>query len=213
MSDVAEHPYDYRERRSVLPFIPSSGRVLDVGCSLGGFGVALRDRDANQPTVGIELDPLAAGQARGRYDKVLVGAYPEALDPAERFDCIVFNDVLEHLVDPWEVLRRSVDHLTPSGCVVASIPSIRFLPAVVRLVVLGQWTYTDAGTLDRTHLRFFTGKSMLDLFTSSGYAVDSINPINPWRDQEWLRTLLPDDMACMQLVVVAHPSGDSTDGH
>jgi 2-polyprenyl-3-methyl-5-hydroxy-6-metoxy-1,4-benzoquinol methylase len=213
VADVADHPYDYRERRSVLPFVPSSGRVLDVGCSLGGFGVALRDRNPDQPTVGIELDTRAVAQAQGRYHQVLVGAYPDDLDPTERFDCIVFNDVLEHLVDPWEVLRRSVDHLTPSGRVVASIPSIRFLPAVVRLVVLGQWTYTDAGTLDRTHLRFFTRKSMLDLFTSSGYEVDSVNPINPWRDQQWLRTLLPDDMACMQLVVVGHPRTEPTDIH
>lgn len=206
----AGHQYDYRERRSVLPFVPSTGRVLDVGCSVGGFGAALRARNPEQPTVGIEMSAAAAEQARDRFGQVLVGSFPADLPRDERFECIVFNDVLEHMIDPWEALRAAAAHLTPTGRVVASIPSVRYLPVLVRLVARGEWTYTETGTLDRTHLRFFTRKTMIDMFRTSAYVVEAVVPINPWHDRTWLRRVLPDDIACMQFVLSARPTAPTS---
>jgi 2-polyprenyl-3-methyl-5-hydroxy-6-metoxy-1,4-benzoquinol methylase len=164
----------------MLPLVPASARsVLDVGCGLGGFGATLRDADPTRTLWAIESDPVVADKARVHYDRVLVGRFPDVLDEHDStFDCVVFNDVLEHMVDPWGALRRTTRHLTDQGTVVASIPNVRFVRTVVDLVFRGSWTYTDCGVLDRTHLRFFTRKTIYDLFRETGYDIEALHGIN-----------------------------------
>lgn len=111
------------------------------------------------------------------YDTRTTGLYPQDLPPGARYDCMVFNDVLEHMVDPWAALRETRDRLTDRGCVVASIPNVRHLILLIPLVWKGQWHYDDTGILDRTHLRFFTKQSMRELFESTGYEVLQIEPL------------------------------------
>lgn len=96
----------------------------------------------------------------------------------QQFDCVVFNDVLEHLVDPWEALGASINLLSPSGCIVSSIPNVRYYKVLKQLLFKKDWRYVEAGILDRTHLRFFTEKSILRLFHTCGYRVDVIKGIN-----------------------------------
>ena len=125
--------------------------------------------------VGIEADAEAAAVATTRLDRVVAGRFPDDIGPEDGpFDCVVFNDVLEHLVDPWEALRRTKALLTGSGTVVAVIPNIRHVRAVLPLLVRGRWDYADTGLLDRTHLRFFTKASMIELFETTGYTVEAI---------------------------------------
>lgn len=121
--------------------------------------------------IGIEIDPTTAADAAARLDEVIVGRYPDDLPVDARFDCIVFNDVLEHMADPWSALEATVVHLHPGGTVVASIPNVRNVEVVYPLVTRGTWRYHDQGLLDRTHLRFFTKSSMRDLFEDSGFVV------------------------------------------
>jgi 2-polyprenyl-3-methyl-5-hydroxy-6-metoxy-1,4-benzoquinol methylase len=178
--ETLTYPYPFSPRREVLPLVPASARsVLDVGCGLGGFGATLREADPTRAIWAIESDPMVADTARAHYDRVLVGRFPDVLDEQDgQFDCIVFNDVLEHMIDPWAALRRATRHLTDRGTVVASIPNVRFVRTVVDLVVRGDWTYTESGVLDRTHLRFFTRKTIYDLFEESGYDVEALHGIN-----------------------------------
>jgi 2-polyprenyl-3-methyl-5-hydroxy-6-metoxy-1,4-benzoquinol methylase len=141
---------------------------------------------------GIDGDPRIAEEASRHYDRFLTGYYPDVLEDMDvRFDCIVFNDVLEHMVDPWDALRRSLSNLSPGGTAVASMPNLRYLPVVVRLVLKGDFAYTDSGVMDRTHLRFFTKKTMRRLFESCGYEVTAIKGINPWREKDWLAVIAP----------------------
>ena len=103
----------------------------------------------------------------------------------QRFDCIVCNDVLEHLVDPWDTLKRLHPLIAPGGVMVASLPNMRFMPVLKDFVLKGEWRYVDQGVMDRTHLRFFTRKSMRALFEESGYQLTQIQGINairfPWK--------------------------------
>ena len=112
-------------------------------------------------TVGLSA---AARVASTRLTRVLVGAYPAVLPAGERFDCIIFNDVLEHMVDPQRVLAVARSHLTERGCVIASLPNVRNISVIAPLVLYGRWDYADAGLLDRTHVRWFTKSTMRELF-------------------------------------------------
>jgi 2-polyprenyl-3-methyl-5-hydroxy-6-metoxy-1,4-benzoquinol methylase len=166
----------------MVPFVPIGARtILDVGCSRGLFGAVLKERDPTVHLTGVEPDPEAAEQARTHYDLVVDGHFPDALSEEASFDCIVFNDVLEHVVEPWSVLARSVRHLAPGGTIVASIPNVRFIVVVRNLALRGLWNYTDWGVLDRTHLRFFTRASIEGLFAGAGFRIESLTPINPIR--------------------------------
>jgi 2-polyprenyl-3-methyl-5-hydroxy-6-metoxy-1,4-benzoquinol methylase len=157
---------------------PSARRVLDVGCWQGAFGAALKERRPGTVVWAIESDADAASVAASRLDRVIVGSFPSDAPKDERFDVVTFLDVLEHLVDPWEALRRARELLKPDGAVVAAIPNVRHFQVLLPLLVGGRWEYQESGLLDRTHLRFFTRLTMLDLFATSGYCVDEIDPAN-----------------------------------
>ena len=149
-----------------------SKKVLDVGASTGYVAKALRERGCT--VTGLEIDPEAAKQASRYCDRMIVGDVEE-LDleetfPADRFDVVIFGDVLEHLVDPEGVLLRTARILAPNGYVVASIPNVTH--GSVRLSLMaGQFRYTDTGLLDRTHLRFFDRPGVEELFEDTGYAI------------------------------------------
>lgn len=175
---VSEHSGNYpdADRAAVVPLVPAGARrILDVGCWRGAFGREIKRQRPGTFVVGIEADRSAAAIAAGRLDQVIEGQFPNDVDPSlEPFDCVVFNDVLEHLVDPWNALCATRSLLAPGGAVVSVIPNVRHVRAVVPLVLRGRWDYTDTGLLDRTHLRFFTRATMVELFETTGYTVESI---------------------------------------
>ena len=171
----------------MLPYLPETARrVLEVGCGSGAFAAVLKGA-RNAYVAGIEPQPAAAAQAAGRLDRVIEGDIDAGIEQlgGERFDCIVFNDVLEHLIDPWAALAAVRPLLGAGGVVVASIPNMRYMPVLKDLVLQGQWTYRQDGVMDQTHLRFFTQASIRSLFESSGYRLRRIDGINglvfPWK--------------------------------
>jgi 2-polyprenyl-3-methyl-5-hydroxy-6-metoxy-1,4-benzoquinol methylase len=112
------------------------------------------------------------------YSNVVEGTYPDDLPSDHELDCVVFNDVLEHVADPWAVLTGTVCRLSTSGAVFASIPNVRHYRVLWDLGIRGRWEYRDTGILDRTHLRFFTESSIRALFETSGYRIESLTPIS-----------------------------------
>lgn len=206
------YPYPFSPRAEVAPFVPRSARsILDVGCGLGGFGATLRAQRPSLKLWGMETDRRAIEEASRHYDHLIAGTFPKDLpNDTPSFDCIVFNDVLEHMVDPWAALSAAVQHLTNDGAVVASIPNVRFGRTVLDLVVRGDWAYTDSGILDRTHLRFFTRRTAHQLLETSGYSVHSVHGIN-WighARSSWSRIIprLLGDFAYTGFVLVATPT-------
>jgi len=171
----------------MLQFVPIEClKILEVGCGTGAFGKQLKDRCAEAKVWGIEPDNQSADAAEKVLDRVIRGVFrsdmPELL--GEQFDCIVFNDVLEHMADPDEALLAGRKHLTSDGLVIASIPNILYFPTFYMIVKTQDWRYEDKGILDNTHLRFFTRKSIERLFNESGYDVvrmDGINRYSYWK--------------------------------
>jgi 2-polyprenyl-3-methyl-5-hydroxy-6-metoxy-1,4-benzoquinol methylase len=172
-------------RPEVVALIPvHRNRVLDVGCSTGHMAAALRRR--GQQVVGIEVDPDLAHQARERLDDV-VEADVEQLaqtgaDLGERFDCIVFADVLEHLRDPWMVVRWAEGQLAEDGVIVASVPNVAHVQTLWALLVRRRWPYRAVGIFDRTHLRFFTRRNLPDLFAGTDLEIVQVERVRRVRD-------------------------------
>jgi 2-polyprenyl-3-methyl-5-hydroxy-6-metoxy-1,4-benzoquinol methylase len=124
----------------------------------------------------VEINPDASSHLQGVYADHWIGDVEQFQLPVgfEGFDCIVFADVLEHLNDPWGTLARYIQWLKPGGYVVASIPNVRNIALLFNLIVRGRWRYEDSGLLDRTHLRFFTRREIIDLFSASGLQIELV---------------------------------------
>lgn len=171
---TARPAYSVEEQNvALLRLVGRPRRVLDVGCGLGQNGAFCRTRGAH--VVGLERDPAA----RARAARVLHEVHDVDLEaPAsiaaalagQRFDLILFGDVLEHVRDPRAVLEAVCAHLDDEGHVLVSLPNVAAWP--VRLSLLaGRFEYRESGVLDRTHLRFFTRDSAAELLASAGLEV------------------------------------------
>ncbi|HWG47839.1 MAG TPA: class I SAM-dependent methyltransferase [Gemmataceae bacterium] len=165
---------------------PQCRRVLEVGCAGGELGRSLRSRGHH--VTGIELVPEMAERARRCLDRALTAdvetdGFPF---PSASFDALIFADVLEHLIDPWRVLREAADVLAEGGVVVASIPNVQNID-VLRRLVRGRWQYRERGITDFGHLRFFTLQTIRELFAQAGLSVEHVGHI--YR-RSWWRELL-----------------------
>jgi 2-polyprenyl-3-methyl-5-hydroxy-6-metoxy-1,4-benzoquinol methylase len=151
-------------------------RAFELGCGDGSTLFRLKQQGMVLWAAGIEINTAAASSARGRLDQVIAGnieSVPDAALPDD-LDLILCLDVLEHLVDPWSTLKRLAARLRPGGIAIASIPNIRHVGTLAPLLLGGRFDYTQAGTLDRGHLRFFTRRSAQALFEEAGLRVDRI---------------------------------------
>ena len=183
LDDLRQKEEGYFEfaRTEMMPFLPENAKTfLDVGCGGGTFGSNIKKAYPGCEVWGIELDEHAASFAEKKLDKVFVGDINEMLTkvPENYFDCISFNDVLEHLVDPFQMLRTIKSYFTDRGVLVASLPNIRDIAVLYELIFEKDWRYTEAGTLDKTHLRFFTGKSLRYTLENHEYEIVKMEGIN-----------------------------------
>jgi 2-polyprenyl-3-methyl-5-hydroxy-6-metoxy-1,4-benzoquinol methylase len=170
--------YAFSERSEVASLLPEQyATVLEIGCSKGGF------RSNLDPAVeiwGVEPDDHAAAQARLRGYKVLTGLYEDVADkcPEHYFDLVICNDVIEHMVDHDKFLADIKIKMKRNGYLIGSIPNVRHFGNLFRLFVQKDWKYEDRGVLDRTHLRFFTEKSLYRTFSMNGYVINELRGIN-----------------------------------
>jgi 2-polyprenyl-3-methyl-5-hydroxy-6-metoxy-1,4-benzoquinol methylase len=166
-------------RDDILGLVPPvARRVLEVGCSVGVLGEAIKAKTGAY-VVGVELSEEMAAHAEGRLDRVIRGDIETLLEAGafrgERFDVIVAADVLEHLRDPWGALAALATLAEPGGAVVASLPNVRHLDTIFHLLVKGTWPHRERGIHDRTHLRFFTRRDAMALFHGAGLEVERVD--------------------------------------
>ena len=195
-------------RPECIPFVPRGTKfLLDVGCSDGLFAELIQRERPGLVVDGIEPDEVTASHAVGRVRNIYRGLFPDALPADARYDCISFLDCLEHMVDPWGALAGAAPHLNPGGTVVASLPNIRHAVALETLLRRKDWPWEEQGTFDKTHLRFFTERSMRHLFEQCGYRVDVSMPINELTSvrARALARFLGADIKALQFVLVASP--------
>jgi SAM-dependent methyltransferase len=159
----------------VLRLMPKDlQRVVEVGCSTGALARAYITENLGCEYIGIEIDPEYAERANA-YCSSVICADVETMSE-ETFvslfpsDCWIFGDSLEHLRDPWALLKRVRGHLQKSARIIACIPNAQHWSVQARLNC-GAFRYEDQGLLDRTHLRWFTRITIIELFQSTGYQV------------------------------------------
>lgn len=165
-------------RPEVRALVPAQARfVIDVGCASGSLGRALRAARPELEVRGVEPVAAQAEIARGWLTDVHHGTAEDPLPahwPAP--DCVIFADVLEHLNDPWQVVRQYRRLLRPGGSIVASIPNVANR-LVLRGLLRHRWDYAEFGILDRTHLRFFTRETAVEMFQNAGFSVRRVGRV------------------------------------
>jgi len=176
-------PSDYyqRKRKELTIFIPKRYfKVLEIGCAEGNFRENLNQECEYW---GVEPFAAAAEVAMKKLDKVLVGTYQEIKNslPKYYFDLVICNDVIEHMVDPDEFFQTIKEYINKDGCLVGSIPNVRYISNLFRLLMKKDWKYTDQGILDDTHLRFYTEKSLKRTISENGFVIEQFQGINPYR--------------------------------
>lgn len=154
-------------------------RIVEVGSSSGALAKAYKTIYPDCHYIGIEVDPRYAELSRRHCDEVLCvnieNIEQSAFETLFPSDCWVFGDSLEHLTDPWSLLKRIRRHLAPGSSVVACIPNAQHWSLQARLNC-GLFRYEDSGLLDRTHLRWFTRITIIELFQSSGFRIVDTAP-------------------------------------
>jgi SAM-dependent methyltransferase len=163
---------------------PGAQTVLEVGCGAGALAEAYRRINPRVRYFGVEKSREAAEASRlsGRLDQVICGDIEVTeltelglSESSPTIDCLVFGDVLEHLVDPWATLARLTRLVRTEGQILACIPNVQHYSVLLNLL-RGRWEYQDDGLLDRTHLRFFTLQGIQDLFAQAGLKVFDVQP-------------------------------------
>jgi 2-polyprenyl-3-methyl-5-hydroxy-6-metoxy-1,4-benzoquinol methylase len=155
-----------------LKDLPPQSKVLDVGTASGTLARMCGSHALR--LFGIEPNPEWARIASPLYEKVFVSSIQEAEDGfLSGYDAVVLGDVLEHLSMPEAALQKLVRLQSPGTLFIVSVPNVANLWVRLNLLA-GRFNYTDRGILDRTHLRFFTRKTLMELLQSTSLEILSL---------------------------------------
>lgn len=214
--------YGHAVRVEMRAYLPAKASlVLDVGCNTGTFGHGLK-QTRQLEVWGLEPHGPSAAAASGVLDRVVNRRFNDEADlPDAHFDAVFFNDVLEHMIDPWAALQLARRKLKPDGVVIASIPNIRHIDSLEHIFLEADFRYERTGIRDWTHLRFFTRKSAVRMFEECGYLVRTVEGINAswWSPSIWRRLAFRilgnavEDTKYQQFAIVASPGAAPTEQH
>lgn len=150
-------------------------KILEIGAGACDTLVALKERGIASEVFGVELFAIPnSNQQNSLIDRLFIGDIEKQTPdyPTEYFDAILCGDVLEHLVDPWETVRKVAPFLKRDGLMIASCPNIREVINWSRILLSGSFRYETSGIMDKTHLRFFCRKDLINLLTT-----DELTPV------------------------------------
>ncbi len=180
----------------LLEKIPLSARtILDIGCAQGALGADYLKRNPRCRVLGIDIDAEAIAHAAPRITETFCGDVEKTPMPfavPDGIDCIIYGDVLEHLVDPWALVQEHAKYLSPEGTVLVCMPNVENWTMIARLL-MGNFDYEDMGLMDRTHLRWFTPRSMGRLLTGAGLQLFDLapRPVVQEEGQRFIAALAP----------------------
>lgn len=199
--------------QKIFNFVGKNKIVLEVGCASGSQSKVLKEQYKCVIT-GIEIDPGAAEEAKKYCNEIIVGDIGKVLldenFTKRKFDIIIFADVLEHLLDPVDVLKRSKQVLSDDGYIVASIPNIVHASVIFEMIH-GNFDYRETGLLDDTHVRFFTKKSIYQMFENAGLRITNTDRmiISP-KDTEFTTTVIDkEDQHILEYIQKSNPENET----
>lgn len=174
MKQTPAHAVVNRDLLALMPV--TARRVVEVGCMHGALANAFREINPAVHYTGIDIDADYAQVAGQACDLALAGDIETfgaaAFGQLFPSDCWVFGDCLEHLRDPWRVVRQIRERIDADGCLVTCIPNAQHWSVQMRLAT-GLFRYEDSGLLDRTHVRWFTRVTMIEMFQQAGWRIES----------------------------------------
>jgi 2-polyprenyl-3-methyl-5-hydroxy-6-metoxy-1,4-benzoquinol methylase len=213
--------------QTVFDEMPSNlKKIVEIGTGSGALANAYKQVNPNTKYIGVEIDSGYADLSKQYCDKVYLENFEspswDLINELSDADLVIFSDVLEHMYDPWKVLDRLAKSLSKNSSVIASIPNTQHW-SLQKEILTGNFNYTDSGLLDRTHIRYFTRKTILTLFSEHGFLISKITPrIFDFSSQnehlEWIKgsaelfdldiqeVIL--DSATFQFVITAIPNKD-----
>lgn len=194
------------DRQSVA-LIPENLKVLELGCATGFMSRYLTKAKECQ-VVGVEIDSLAIKKASRWCFRVIEGDLDQKetwqkIKKETPFDLVFASAIIEHLKDPWQVMKNIKQVLRKKGILVITTGNIGHWRMRLKLL-LGKWEYEEYGLLDRTHLRFFTYKNFIDLIKESGFKIEfvGIDPAGGLKYFNWLLKKFP-NLYAYQVVIKA----------
>ena len=158
--------------------IPLSARVvLDAGCGRGALGAGYRRLNPNTRLLAIDNDPEMVAVARQHYDECVVADIRDDLpfDTPNGIDCIIYSAVLEQVADPFAVLTRHAEALSPGGMMLICVSNVEYW-RITELLLRGTFRYEESGPLDRRHLRWFSLESLPLGLTKAGIFPIDVQP-------------------------------------
>jgi 2-polyprenyl-3-methyl-5-hydroxy-6-metoxy-1,4-benzoquinol methylase len=173
--------YYQNTREEMLDFLPSRiGKCIEFGCSQGLFSRQIKEKYQAE-CWGVDLDEASVAVAGNSLYKVIAGDAFSVISflPEDYFDCLVCNDFLEHLPDPGLFLQRVRIAMKKDAYLVASLPNVRSWSNVLEFLVFKDWRYKDSGILDKTHLRFFTRKSLIRFIQENNMEIEMFKGTRP----------------------------------
>jgi methionine biosynthesis protein MetW len=161
-----QHALIYQEHINEYIFskVPKETKVLDIGCNAGKLGYELIKQKKCE-VYGLDYSAEVISEASKKLTRAIVFDLESGLTPFadDHFDVIILGDILEHLKWPNILLANISKLLTADGFILASLPNVANIKNRLRLL-FGNWDYTKDGILDITHLRFFTKKTIIEMF-------------------------------------------------
>lgn len=151
-------------RKDVVGFIERdpAQKILEIGCGAGSTLKYLKENGYASFVAGVEKAGECFSEPGDVIDEMIEADVEHLELPFDKkFDVILLLDVLEHLYEPYLLIKRLCGLLSPTGYIVVSIPNIRNYGVLKKLILRDRWDYGDSGILDRTHIRFFTKRSFL----------------------------------------------------
>lgn len=159
-------------RKEIFSLLPHyCENILDLGCGNGSTLAWIKEKGMCKNTYGIDI-------SKECYEKKNIDFYlNEDLEQSEsffkniKFDIILILDVLEHLIDPDTFLKKVLNCLKKNGSIILCIPNIRHYSIFKNIFIKGDFHYTDSGILDKTHLRFYTKKSIIRFLANNNLTI------------------------------------------
>lgn len=164
-------------QHEVVELVPDGiEHILELGCGTGLTGRAIKNKSKNKiEVVGIEIEPDIAEKAKKNIDKVINDDAEKVELPYDReyFDCIIYANILEHLIYPEKLIIKNCKFLKQNGYVIVIIPNIAHY-RTIKMLLRKEWNYQDRGILDDTHLRFFAFKNIKAMFNKANLKIIKI---------------------------------------